>query len=60
MTLHLPQPLTDGDAWKGNKISSTHQNLNPSDVLDSMSQEEHMGKDPFWYFSVWPIVTLNA
>ena len=44
VTLHLPQPLTDGKDLKDDKMSSTHTNLNPSDVLDSISEEELMGK----------------
>ena len=31
-------------------MSSTHQNLIPSDVLSSMSQRKHMSKNPFWDF----------
>ena len=47
VTLHLPQPLMDGEDSKTNKMSSTHPNLIPSDVMDSMRQEEHMEKKPF-------------
>ena len=47
VTLHLPQPLTDGEDWKDDKMSSTHPNSNSSDVLDSISQEEYMSKNPF-------------
>jgi hypothetical protein len=37
----------DDEALKTDKISSTHPNSNPSNVLDSMSQGEHMNKNPF-------------
>ena len=50
VTLHLPWPLMDGEASKANKMSSTHPNSNPSDVMDSMSQGKHIRKDPFLYF----------
>ena len=50
MTLHLPQPLMDGKHSKDDKMSFTHTNLNPSDVIDSISQGEHIGKNPFLYF----------
>ena len=41
--------LTDGEDSNVNKMSSSHPNLNPSDVLDFMSQEELMRKNPFFY-----------
>ena len=44
MTLQLPWPLMDDEASKADKISSTHPNLNPSNVLDSICQEEHIRK----------------
>ena len=47
MTLHLPWQLTDGEASKDDKMSSTHPSSNLLDVLDSMSQWGHMIKNPF-------------
>ena len=57
MTLHLPWSLTDGGASKDDKISSTHPNSIPSDVLCSMSQRKHMKKNSFQDFRfdrLWP------
>ena len=51
MTLHLPWPLADGGSSNADKTSSTHPNLIPLDVLNSMRQKEHMRKNPFWYFN---------
>ena len=50
MTLHLPQPLTDGEASKDDKMSSTHPNLNSSNVMDYICQVRYMIKKPFSYF----------
>ena len=50
MTLHLPWPLTNGEASKTDKISSTHPNLNQSIFLDSMSNGENMRKNLFLDF----------
>ena len=39
------------------KISSTHPNSIPSNVLSSISKNEDMRKNPFWYFLfnwLWP------
>ena len=47
VTLYLPQSETDGKDSKSDKMSSAHPNLNPLYVLDSISQEELMGKKPF-------------
>ena len=47
VTLHLPEPLTDSDAFKADKMSSTHPNSNPLDVMDSICQEEDIRKNPF-------------
>jgi hypothetical protein len=47
VTLHLPWPLTDGEHSKADKMSSTHINSNPSDVMDSISQGEQMIKNQF-------------
>ena len=59
VTLRLPQLLTDGEASKADKMSSTHPNLNPSDFMDFISQGEHMRKKPIFRFWVQPIVTLK-
>ena len=40
----------DGESSKADKMRSTHPNLNPSNVLDSISQEEHMRKTHFDIF----------
>ena len=50
MTLHPPWPLVDGETLKVDKMSCTHPNLIPSDVLSYMSQRENMRKNPFWDF----------
>ena len=50
VTLHLPWPLVDGETLKADKMSSTHPNSIPSDVLSSISQREFMRKKPFLYF----------
>jgi hypothetical protein len=47
MTLHLPQPLTDGKNSKVDKMSYIHPNSNSSHVMDSACQGEHMRKNPF-------------
>ena len=47
VTPHLLEPLTDGEASKDDKMSSTHPNSNPLDVLDYISQWEHMRKNQF-------------
>ena len=54
-----PWPLTDGEGWKSYKMSSTHPNSNPKDVLDSIRQKELMGKKPFSNFKFDPIATLK-
>lgn len=59
VTLHLPQPLTDDKDSKTDKMSSTHPNLNLSDVMDSMSQDELMEKKPFWDFEFHHLQHLN-
>jgi hypothetical protein len=46
VTLHLYLPLTDGKDSKDDKMSFTHPNLNPLDVIDSIRQGELMGKNP--------------
>jgi hypothetical protein len=56
VTLHLLEPLMDGEDSKDDKMGSTHPNLNPSNFLDYIFQGEHMRKNPFW---VRPIVTLK-
>jgi hypothetical protein len=50
VTFHLPQPLMDGKDSKVDKMSSTHPNFNPLEVLDSIIQSEHMRKILFLYF----------
>ena len=50
VTLHLPQLLTAGEASKTDKMSSIHPNSKPSNVMDSIVQEEDMRKNSFWYF----------
>ena len=50
VTLHLPQPLTDGEASKDDQISYTHPNLNSSNIMDSIWHREHMRENPFWDF----------
>ena len=40
----------DGKDSKIDKMSSTHPNSNPSDVLDFIKQGEHMRKKPYLYF----------
>ena len=50
MTLQIPWPLADDETSKDDKMSSTHPNLNPSYVLDSIRQEESMRKNTFLYF----------
>ena len=57
MTLHLPWSLVDGRSSNVDKMSSTHTNLIPLDVLNSMSQREEIRINPFWDFwfdRLWP------
>ena len=49
----------DGKDSKYDKMSSTHPNSNSLDVLDSVSQEELMGKKPFQYFELDQLLHLN-
>ena len=57
MTLHLPWSLADGESLKIDKMSSTHLNSIPSNVLSSISQRKGIRKNPFWDFwfdQLWP------
>ena len=58
-TLHLPQSQMDGEDSKSNKMSFTHPNSKLSDVLNSVNQEEHIGKTPFLYFEFNQLRHLN-
>ena len=40
----------DGEGSKDNKMSFTHLNMNSSNAMDSIRQEELMRKKPFLYF----------
>ena len=51
--------LTDGEDSKADKMSSTHPNSNMSYVLDSISQEELVGKRIFLYFEFDQLRHLN-
>ena len=42
--------MMDGEASKADKVSSSNPNSDPSNVLDSIGQGEHMRKNPFWDF----------
>ena len=42
----------DGEDSNVNKMSSTHPNLNPSDAIDSMSEEKLMRKNHFYILSL--------
>ena len=51
--------LMDDEDSNVNKMISTHLNLNPSNVLDFMSQEEMMTKKTFWDFDFYQLRHLN-
>ena len=59
VTLHLPQPLTDGEVSKDDKMSSIHPNSNLSDVMGSICQGEHVKKINFEILSLTNCNTKN-
>ena len=59
MTLHLPEPLTDDEDSKDDRISFTHPNLNMPNVLDSIRQGESIRKKLNLRFWVRPSATLK-